>query len=87
VIAIDGDQSRHIGQPDDRFDLASGFDRAIALATKHSAGSSLICAAAHDRIRPEGGVRIEAYDRPAMAETGTAPGQNADCRSHEASGV
>ena len=31
----------------------------------------------------EGGVRIEACDRPAMAETRTAPGQNTDCRIHE----
>ena len=51
-----------------RISLAIAFamwalpDSTTALATKRSSGSGPICSAAHERFRPEGGVRIEAYD-------------------------
>jgi hypothetical protein len=44
-------------RPGDRFHSSAASRRAIALATKYSSGSSLICAVAHDRIRPAGVVK------------------------------
>jgi hypothetical protein len=46
-------QASGIAPADDCFRPRSGSELMTALATKHSSGSSLICAAAHDRNRPE----------------------------------
>jgi hypothetical protein len=64
---------------DDRFCAFASALGAIAKATKRSSGSSRICAAAHDRNSPKGGVPIEACDSRDEPLAGT----NADCRSHE----
>jgi len=57
------------------FVLRGASNQTITMATQESSGSGLIGAVVHDRIRPIGGVRIEARDGPAVAETWATPAQ------------
>jgi hypothetical protein len=50
--------SRNRISPTSAFTIRGALKRTTAMATKHSSGSSLICAAAHDRNRPNPSERI-----------------------------